>query len=172
MKNKIFPIFISIVFILIFLIFYRGLQNSNIYIPKTSIEKDIPNFNAKIFNNNKKINSKEVFKKDKFYLMNIWASWCIPCRDEHLYLMNLSNQKIIEVIGLNYKDNKSNAKKFLEELNNPYKIIISDEDGTIAIEWGAYGVPETFLIYNKRIVKKYVGPLNSNSLLEIKKLIK
>mgnify|MGYP005993646387 CR=1 FL=1 len=172
MKNKIFPIFISIVFILIFIIFYRGLQNSNIYIPKTSIEKDIPNFNAKIFNSNKKINSEEVFKKDKFYLMNIWASWCIPCRDEHLYLMNLSNQKIIEVIGLNYKDNKSNAKKFLEELNNPYKIIISDEDGTIAIEWGAYGVPETFLIYNKRIVKKYVGPLNSNSLLEIKKLIK
>jgi len=172
MKNKIFPIFISIVFILIFIIFYRGLQNSNIYIPKTSIEKDIPNFNAKIFNSNKKINSQEVFKKDKFYLMNIWASWCIPCRDEHLYLMNLSNQKIIEVIGLNYKDNKSNAKKFLEELNNPYKIIISDEDGTIAIEWGAYGVPETFLIHNKRIVKKYVGPLNSNSLLEIKKLIK
>ena len=172
MKNKIFPIFISIVFILIFIIFYRGLQNSNIYIPKTSIEKDIPNFNAKIFNSNKKINSQEVFKKDKFYLMNIWASWCIPCRDEHLYLMNLSNQKIIEVIGLNYKDNKSNAKQFLEELNNPYKIIISDEDGTIAIEWGAYGVPETFLIHNKRIVKKYVGPLNSNSLLEIKKLIK
>ena len=172
MKNKIFPIFISIVFILIFVIFYRGLQNSNIYIPKTSIEKDIPNFNAKIFNSNKKINSEEVFKKDKFYLMNIWASWCIPCRDEHLYLMNLSNQKIIEVIGLNYKDNKSNAKKFLEELNNPYKIIISDEDGTIAIEWGAYGVPETFLIHNKRIVKKYVGPLNSNSLFEIKKLIK
>ena len=172
MKNKIFPIFISIVFILIFIIFYRGLQNSNIYIPKTSIEKDIPNFSAKIFNSNKKINSEEVFKKDKFYLMNIWASWCIPCRDEHLYLMNLSNQKIIEVIGLNYKDNKSNAKKFLEELNNPYKIIISDEDGTIAIEWGAYGVPETFLIHNKRIVKKYVGPLNSNSLLEIKKLIK
>ena len=172
MKNKIFPIFISIVFILIFIIFYRGLQNSNIYIPKTSIEKDIPNFNAKIFNSNKKINSQEVFKKDKFYLMNIWASWCIPCRDEHLYLMNLSNQKIIEVIGLNYKDNKSNAKQFLEELNNPYKIIISDEDGTIAIEWGAYGVPETFLIHNKRIIKKYVGPLNSNSLFEIKKLIK
>ena len=172
MKNKIFPIFISIVFISIFIIFYRGLHNSNIYIPKVSIEKDIPNFNAKIFNSNKKINSEEVFKKDKFYLMNIWASWCIPCRDEHLYLMNLSNQKIIEVVGLNYKDNKSNAKKFLEELNNPYKIILSDEDGTIAIEWGAYGVPETFLIYNKKIIKKYVGPLNSNSLLEIKKLIK
>ena len=172
MKNKIFPIFISIVFILIFIIFYKGLQNSNIYIPKTSNEKDIPNFNAKIFNSNKKINSEELFKKDKFYLINIWASWCIPCRDEHPYLMDLSNQKIVEVIGLNYKDNKRNAKKFLEELNNPYKIILSDEDGTIAIEWGAYGVPETFLIYNKKIIKKYVGPLNSDLLFEIKKLIK
>ena len=172
MKVKIFQILIVIIFSIIFFIFYKGLQNSNIYIPKSEFKKDIPNFKVEIFNSSKKINSEEVFKKDKFYLMNIWASWCIPCRDEHLYLMNLSNQKIIEVVGLNYKDNKSNAKKFLEELNNPYKIIFSDEDGTIAIEWGAYGVPETFLIHNKRIIKKYVGPLNSNSLLEIKKLIK
>ena len=172
MKTKIFPIFISIVFILIFIIFYRGLQNSNIYIPKSNIEKEIPNFDAKILYGYEKLNSKEVFKKDKFYLMNIWASWCVPCRDEHTYLMDLSNQKTIEVIGLNYKDNITNAKKFLEELENPYKTILLDEDGTIAIEWGAYGVPETFLINDQKIIKKYIGPLNSNSLIEIKKLVK
>ena len=78
----------------------------------------------------------------------------------------------IEIIGLNYKDNNQKAKKFLNELDNPYKVILSDKDGTIAIEWGAYGVPETFLIHDKKIIKKFIGPLNTNSLLEIKKFIK
>ena len=81
------------------------------------------------------------------------------------------NQENIEVIGLNYKDNNKNAKKFLEELDNPYKIILLDEDGTISIEWGAYGVPETFLIYDKKIIKKVVGPLNEILLKEINELI-
>ena len=83
---------------------------------------------------------------------------------------HLSNQNNIEIIGLNYKDNSESAKNFLKELGSPYKIILSDNDGTIAIEWGAYGVPETFLIYNKKIIKKIIGPLSRNSLLEIKKM--
>ena len=171
MKTKIFPIFICIIFISIFFIFYKGLQNSNIYVPETNIEKDIPNFDAKVFNSNEKINSSEIFKNDKFYLMNIWASWCVPCRDEHPFLINLSNQRNIEIIGLNYKDDVEKAKLFLKKFDSPYKFIFSDIDGTIAINWGAYGVPETFLIYNKKIIKKIVGPLNKVSLLEIKKLI-
>jgi cytochrome c biogenesis protein CcmG/thiol:disulfide interchange protein DsbE len=104
--------------------------------------------------------------------MNIWASWCVPCKEEHPILINLANQKEIEIIGLNYKDNFANAQNFLSKLKNPYKIILSDKDGTIAIEWGAYGVPETFLIYNKKIIKKFIGPLNENSLSEIKRLVK
>ena len=72
---------------------------------------------------------------------------------------------------MNYKDNNRSAKKFLKELGNPYNVILLDEDGTIAIEWGAYGVPESFLIYNKKIIKKIIGPLNENLLQEIKKLI-
>ena len=171
MKTKIFPIFICIIFISIFFIFYKGLQNSNIYVPETNIEKDIPNFDAKVFNSNEKINSSNIFKNDKFYLMNIWASWCVPCRDEHPFLISLSNQKNIEIIGLNYKDDVEKAKLFLKKFDSPYKFIFSDIDGTIAINWGAYGVPETFLIYNKKIIKKIVGPLNKVSLLEIKNLI-
>ena len=104
--------------------------------------------------------------------MNIWASWCVPCRDEHPFLMNLSNQKNIEIIGLNYKDDIEKAKIFLNQFGNPFKEIFLDTDGTIAIEWGAYGVPETFLIYDKKVIKKIIGPLNENLLLEIKKLIK
>ena len=86
--------------------------------------------------------------------------------------MSLSKEENLKIIGLNYKDKKDNAKNFLNELNNPYDLILIDEDGTIAIEWGAFGVPETFLIYKNRIVKKIIGPLNNKSLLEIKKLIK
>ncbi len=171
MKNKIFPILIFTIFILIFFIFYKGLQNSNVYVPKTNVETDVPNFNARIFDSDKKINSNDVFKKDKFYLMNIWASWCAPCRDEHPFLINLSNQNNLEIIGLNYKDDIEKAKIFLKKFDSPYKIIFSDIDGTIAINWGAYGVPETFLIYNKKVIKKIVGPLNEVSLLEIKNLI-
>ena len=85
--------------------------------------------------------------------------------------MNLSNHKTLKIIGLNYKDNNENAKKFLRELDNPYDMILLDKNGTIAIEWGAYGVPETFLIHDQKIIKKIIGPLNENLFLEIKNLI-
>ena len=172
MKNRIFISLIIIFFLITFLIFYKGLQNTNIYIPNVSTKKDIPYFEAKLFGVDRFVNSNEIFEKDKFYLINIWASWCVPCREEHPFLMNLKDETKINIIGLNYKDNNENAKRFIKELNNPYNIILSDKDGIIAIEWGAYGVPETFLIYDKKIIKKFIGPLNLDSLSEIKKLIK
>ena len=86
-------------------------------------------------------------------------------------MVNLSNEKKLEIVGLNYKDNIVNAKSFLKELGNPYKKIISDKDGTIAIEWGAYGVPETFLIYNNKIIKKVIGPIDNKQFKEIKNFI-
>tara|TARA_B100001063_G_scaffold244658_1_gene278003 strand:+ start:823 stop:1341 length:519 start_codon:yes stop_codon:yes gene_type:complete len=171
MKNKIFPIIVTTFFLAIFLIFYKGLQKSNIYVPETNIGKNIPVFRIKTFDNNNQINSRDIFKKNKFYLMNIWSSWCVPCKNEHPFLMDLKNQNNLEIIGLNYKDNKINAQNFLKELGNPYKTIFFDENGIIAIEWGAYGVPETFLIYDEKIIKKIIGPLDSKSLLEIKRLI-
>ena len=172
MKTKIYPIFLIFVFSIIFFVFYKGLKNSNIYTPNVESQVNIPKFQAKDFENNKTINSKDIFLNDKFYLLNIWASWCVPCRKEHKFLTNLHKEKLIDIIGLNYKDNHLKAKKFLDDLKTPYKIILKDLDGTIAIEWGAYGVPETFLIHNKKIVKKIIGPLNENSILEIKEIIK
>ena len=172
MKIKVIPFIIILIFIVTFIIFFKGLKNLNIYTPNVSIEKNIPDFNALVFENDIRVNSKKVFEDNQFFLFNIWASWCLPCRDEHTYLMSLSKEENLKIIGLNYKDKKDNAKNFLNELNNPYDLILIDKDGTIAIEWGAFGVPATFLIYKNRIVKKIIGPLNNKSLLEIKKLIK
>ena len=173
MKNKVSSLISILLFVLIFFLFYKGLKNSNIYTPVTKIEKDIPFFETKIFDKNEDISSNEIFIDDnRFYLLNIWASWCVPCVDEHPFLLELAKQQNLNLIGLNYKDNDIKAEKFLNELGNPYSIILLDYDGTLAIEWGAYGVPETFLIKEKKIIKKIIGPINDDYLNEIKELIK
>ena len=172
MKKKILPSVITIFFVIIFIIFYKGLEDTNIYIPKNTTQFKIPVFNTKEFYSGSKINSTEIFELNKTYLVNIWSSWCVPCRKEHPLLMNLKEQDRLNIIGLNYKDNKKNAKNFLKELGNPYKKIFTDLDGIIAIEWGAYGVPESFLIYNNKIIKKYIGPLNQKIINEMKEIIK
>ena len=171
MKAKVFTIFLVIIFSIVFLVFYKGLQNSNIYQPKIVLDKEVPIFNAKIFGNSDQISSKEIFDNDQFYLMNVWASWCVPCRDEHKFLMSLSKRKDLRIIGLNYKDKKQNAINFLNELNNPYDLVLDDKDGILAIEWGSYGVPESFLIFNNKIIKKIIGPIDQTTMKEINELI-
>ena len=171
MRNRIVYFLLVIFFIFIFIIFYKGLNNSNLYTPNTNI-KSIPEFTSETFIKTKSVNSKNIFNQNKFYLLNIWASWCVPCRDEHSLLINLGKSKKIEIIGLNYKDNLNNAEKFINELGNPYSIILLDRDGTRAIEWGAFGVPETFLIYNNKIINRYIGPLNLKLIDEIESYIK
>lgn len=172
MKNKLIPLSIFLVFIVIFIIFYKGLQNTNIYTPETKTSFEVPSVSVKLFNSNEIVNTLEIFSSDKFYLLNIWSSWCVPCRQEHSILMELTKNDNLRVIGINYKDTKKNANNFLKELGNPYDNIIFDNKGTNAIEWGAYGVPESFLINNNKIIKKYIGPLNERSMEEIKSFIK
>ena len=172
MKNKLLPLSITFVFIIIFIIFFKGLQNTNIYTPETKTIYEVPSVSVKLFNSNEIINTLEIFNSDKFYLLNIWSSWCVPCRKEHSILMELKKNNKLKVIGMNYKDSKENAKNFLKELGNPYDQIIFDSKGTNAIEWGAYGVPESFLINNNKIIKKYIGPLNKVSIEEIELYIK
>ena len=172
MKNKILPSTVIIIFGVIFLIFFKGLEDSKIYTPNVNIKKQIPFFNTKDFFSGKNVKSSSVFELDKIYLLNIWSSWCVPCRQEHSFLMNLNSNNKLNIVGMNYKDNMKNANNFLNELGNPYKEIFIDLDGTIAIEWGAYGVPETFLIYNNAIIKKYIGPINQQFVNEINLLIK
>ena len=172
MKSKFIPLILILIFLITFVIFFKGLKNSNIYTPNTNLEKKVPSFELKSFDDNSNIISEKIFKHNKYYLMNIWASWCVPCRNEHVFLDELSKEESLNLVGINYKDDFERASFFLKELGNPYDIILLDVDGIIAIEWGAYGVPESYLIKNKMIIKKIIGPLNKNLVNEIKKKIK
>tara|TARA_X000000368_G_C22946422_1_gene674584 strand:- start:140 stop:658 length:519 start_codon:yes stop_codon:yes gene_type:complete len=172
MKNKLLLFSFVFTFIIIFIVFYKGLQNTNIYTPESKINYEVPLTLVKLFDSDQTVNTIEIFHSDSLYLLNIWSSWCAPCREEHSILMKLKKNDDLKVIGMNYKDTKKNAKKFLEELGNPYEKIIFDNKGINSIEWGAYGVPESFLINNNKIIKKYIGPLNKESFEEINSYIK
>lgn len=102
----------------------------------------------------------------KVTLVNVWASWCAPCRQEHPLLMQMAQDPRIVVAGLNYKDRPENARRFLGELGNPYAQIGVDGNGRAAIDWGVYGVPETFLVgKDGRIAWKHVGPFTPDSIV-------
>jgi len=172
MKKKLVYLFISSIFLFIFIVFFLGLNKENLYTPKEVKNKNLVIFDSNELYSNKEFNSKEIIDNNKFTLINIWSSWCVPCRSEHSILMSLSKNSDLYILGLNYKDKKNNSIKFLEELGNPFSKILIDPDGTISISLGAYGVPETFLVNNKsEIIKKYIGPLTNENISEIKKII-
>ena len=96
----------------------------------------------------------------KVTVLNVWASWCGPCRQEHPVLMQLAQNRSVRVVGINYKDKPANARRFLETLGNPYEAVGVDENGRSAIDWGVYGIPETFIISPDGLIKyKHVGPI-------------
>ena len=99
-------------------------------------------------------------------LVNVWASWCIPCHEEAPFLLELAGDARIRLIGINYKDEPDNARRFLNRYGNPFAASGADENGRAAIEWGVYGVPETFLIgRDARIAFKLVGPISAENFV-------
>tara|TARA_B100000401_G_C52351020_1_gene505692 strand:- start:52 stop:567 length:516 start_codon:yes stop_codon:yes gene_type:complete len=171
MKIKISFILIVLTITFILLIFFKTLFENKNYIPKKT--NKIENISIQDFHSGKDLKLKELFDSNKYIIINIWASWCVPCRQEHQYIKNISQITNLKIIGLNYKDKKDNAEKFLEELGNPYDIILKDINGTKSIFLGAYGVPETFIIDKElNILRKYIGPINSENEIEIRKIVR
>ncbi|WP_313604994.1 DsbE family thiol:disulfide interchange protein [Rhizobium sp.] len=105
--------------------------------------------------------------KGKLTLVNVFASWCVPCRQEHPILKQLANDSRLNIVGINYKDRNDNALRFLGELGNPYKAIGVDPNGKAAIDWGVYGIPESYLVGpDGTILYKKVGPFDERSLTQ------
>ncbi len=170
-KKSIFSLIILIFLIISFFVFKFALQKEKIYSPKISENQIFTDFEVVGLVEEKQINFSEVLTGKNFYLINIWSSWCEPCKDESEYLLELKKNTPVMMIGVNYKDNKKNALNFLKLYGNPFDQIFIDKQGTISINFGAYGVPETFLINEKnKVLKKYIGPLNDKDVYEIKNI--
>jgi cytochrome c biogenesis protein CcmG, thiol:disulfide interchange protein DsbE len=98
--------------------------------------------------------------KGQVYVLNVWATWCVPCRQEHEELLAIAKQKAVPIIGLNYRDQRAKAKQFLEQLGNPYSAVAFDSTGRTAIEWGVYGAPETYLVNAQgQVIYKFITPM-------------
>jgi len=108
--------------------------------------------------------------RGKVWLLNVWASWCVSCREEHPVLMELSKRGVMPILGLNYKDKGDDATAWLKQFGNPYELSVVDADGRIGIDYGVYGVPETYLIDAEGVIRyKQIGPLTM-AILEQKVL--
>ena len=168
---RIIRISIVLLFVFILLVFYNSLNRKTNYSTDYLVGNKLVNINLKSFDD-KKIFSTKDFNKNKYTLINFWASWCAPCRVEHPYLIQLSKEKNLYIVGVNFKDKKNNALNFLNNLGNPYNYLTKDTNGKQSVNFGVYGIPESILINSESIVlKKFIGPLNEQDLNDIKGIV-
>ena len=136
-----------------------GLGRDPREVPSPLINQPAPAFRlVELKDPSRSFSSEEM--RGKVWLLNVWASWCIACRDEHPMLLELARQNAIPIYGLNYKDKPTAAISWLNELGDPYVLSVSDLDGRVGIDYGVYGAPETFLIDRDGIIRfKHIGPV-------------
>ena len=161
-------------FIFCFLVFNKALIRDKIYSPEFKNEKTtyLADFSLPELYSSDEIKLSEVIENKDFSIVNVWASWCVPCRDENGLLKSLSSLSSLQIIGINYKDRKKNSIKFLNDYGNPFKYNLVDKDGTESINLGAYGVPETFLVNkNRKIIIKIIGPINEDHVKHIREIV-
>ena len=168
--QKIIKILIFIILSFIIGVFFIGLNKDTNYDTNSLIGKKIPNINLKYFDENK-FYTEDDLKKNNYTLINFWASWCAPCRQEHPLLIQLSKEKNLKLLGINFKDKKKKAEIFLKDFENPYDFLTKDEQGKNSVKFGIYGIPESILVNKDLIIlKKFIGPLSNediNSIIEM-----
>tara|TARA_B100000427_G_scaffold234553_1_gene197580 strand:+ start:1066 stop:1596 length:531 start_codon:yes stop_codon:yes gene_type:complete len=163
-----------IIFSLIILAFFYllSIERNPSDLPSNLLEKDVPKFKTESLLKNYMFDSSKEFGNE-IILVNFFATWCKPCIDEHEYIKRFADEEKIRVIGINYKDNKKKTTQWLKNLGNPYSNVAIDKNGRIAIDWGVYGIPETFIINSKGIIKyRHVGPVTKKVYKKINKIIK
>ncbi|MBX4335373.1 DsbE family thiol:disulfide interchange protein [Bartonella raoultii] len=151
-----------ILFLFLMILFFDFIHNKRpndpFFLPNTLAGKPAPETNLPLLNKDAHLNFEQF--KGRITLVNFWGSWCLSCRNEHLILMKIAQDKRFDLVGINYKDSKENAQRFLSNFGNPFKFIGFDISGHTAINWGVYGPPETFLLNQENIIiAKHVGPL-------------
>jgi cytochrome c biogenesis protein CcmG, thiol:disulfide interchange protein DsbE len=157
------PLFVFFGLVILFLF---GLQNDPRLVPSPFIDKPVPEFELPTLAD-PSISFSSVSMKGEVALLNIWATWCIPCRDEHPLLIDLANKSDVRIYGLNYKDVREDAILWLDELGDPYDQVFFDNEGKTGIDLGVYGVPETFILDRGGIIRyKHVGPVTQALMAE------
>lgn len=156
MKKYLAPL---ILFVILGLLLAYGLNLDPRKIPSPLIGKSLPAFSLPtVADPARKIGRDDLL--GRAYLLNVWASWCVACRQEHPFLNELTRNKAVPIIGLNYKDKREDALGWLASLGNPYELSLSDSDGRLGIDLGVYGVPETFVIDKQGVIRyKQIGPI-------------
>lgn len=162
--RRIRAVSIAVVFAALLALLYAGLHHDPHMIPSPLIDKPAPQFTAQLVEPTTGTFSPSQLK-GKVWLLNVWASWCVSCREEHPLLLAYAHAQHVPLIGLDYKDDPVAARHWLAEAGDPYDVVAGDPSGNIGINYGVYGVPETFLIdRNGTIVYKQIGPLTVHAL--------
>lgn len=164
------------IFLALAVIFFTRIGGDHTVVPSALINKPAPLLALPLLEGANTPALDPASYKANVTLVNVWASWCAPCRAEHPFLVRLAKDNRLRVAGINYKDQPSNALRFLSQLGNPFHAIGVDTAGRAAIEWGVYGVPETFLVGRDGLIKyKLVGPITAENysrlLAEIEKAL-
>jgi cytochrome c biogenesis protein CcmG/thiol:disulfide interchange protein DsbE len=156
MKKYLVPLAI---FVVLGLLLAYGLNLDPRKIPSPLIGKSLPAFSlTTVADPARKVGRDDLL--GRAYLLNVWASWCVACRQEHPFLNELTRNKTVPIIGLNYKDKREDALGWLGSLGNPYELSLADNDGRLGIDLGVYGVPETFVIDKQGVIRyKQIGPI-------------
>jgi cytochrome c biogenesis protein CcmG/thiol:disulfide interchange protein DsbE len=148
-------------FVALVVLFAVGLNpNRDIHaLPSPLIGKPAPEFTLKDVLDPARTVSNASYK-GQVYVLNVWATWCVPCRQEQEALLAISRRHVVPILGLNYRDDHDRAKQWLEQLGNPYTAVAFDGDGRTAIDWGVYGAPETYLVdTHGRVIFKFISPM-------------
>jgi len=155
------------IFILLVVLLAAGLKLDPKKVPSPFIGKPAPEFSLPtLYREDMLIGNEQM--KGRVWLLNVWASWCVSCRAEHKVITRLANMKLLPVVGLNYKDKRDDAKRWLAQFGNPYTVSAWDNKGKVGIDWGVYGVPESFVIDQSGVVRyKHIGPVTDESLQTI-----
>lgn len=150
---------------------FKGLALDPAELPSPLIDKMAPEFTVarlpRTANDPELGNFSSHDLEGQVWVLNVWASWCVPCVQEHPYLVSLAQQRAVPLVGLNYKDDPENAQPWLARLGDPFTHLLDDRRGDVGLDWGVYGVPETFIIDKAGKVRyKHIGPVDGQSLKE------